>query len=165
MAKVSGETGGWFSIFQEQPVTWVAPRGIGGEARPLLLFHFLSPWMRDICIALKSRRRCELKPHSCANVYMLSRVLSAVNVLVYDCLVCVENHSQEAPRANSLVRFGCGLVVQKLYSKPNQWMEFERHPLVGKGLLLFTRAQFCPCATWWRHHGVLKLSMLLNLHF
>jgi len=39
MAKVSGETGGWFSIFHEGP-----PRGIGGWARPLLAPHFSGPW-------------------------------------------------------------------------------------------------------------------------
>jgi len=47
MAKVSSETGGWFSIFQEGPITWMAPRGIGG-GRPLLSTHFLGPclWLR-----------------------------------------------------------------------------------------------------------------------
>jgi len=34
MAKDSGKTGGWFSIFQERPITWMAPRGTGGGPGP-----------------------------------------------------------------------------------------------------------------------------------
>jgi len=30
MDKASGKTGGGFIIFQEGPITWMAPRGIGG---------------------------------------------------------------------------------------------------------------------------------------
>jgi len=36
MAKVSGETGGRFSIFQEGPITWMAPTEVleGGQVKP-----------------------------------------------------------------------------------------------------------------------------------
>jgi len=43
MAKVSGETGGLFCIFQEGPITWMTPEVLEG-AGPSILPHFLGPW-------------------------------------------------------------------------------------------------------------------------
>jgi len=46
MAKVSGEIRGWFSIFQEGPITWMAPPEVlEGEPGPSWPPHFLSPCM------------------------------------------------------------------------------------------------------------------------
>jgi len=43
MAKASGDTGGRFSIFQEEPITWMAPEVLMGGGRLPLAPHFLGP--------------------------------------------------------------------------------------------------------------------------
>ena len=60
MAKVSGETGGWFSIFHEGPITWMPPEVLEGGQAPPAPPYFSGPWARFIYAPL---RMCSLGGH------------------------------------------------------------------------------------------------------